>query len=168
MKLLTHNFLKSHIKGVKNGYPLVLHVSAESHSKPQSRTNHTSIPAQRGGVGGGRVQPTVYRAHAGADRLGSATGHGQAGVCLWGTFCYEFRTTEPQTPLIRLPKVGAGEGLPDQPPENPAENEAFLRATHHALLEVNVVEGDLECPETGRKFPIKRGVPNMLLTEDEA
>ena len=29
------------------------------------------------------------------------------------------------------------------------------------------MEGELECPETGRKFPIKRGIPNMLLDEDE-
>ena len=26
MKLLTHNMLKSHVKGVKNGYPLLLRV----------------------------------------------------------------------------------------------------------------------------------------------
>jgi multifunctional methyltransferase subunit TRM112 len=64
-------------------------------------------------------------------------------------------------------QVGAAEGLPEQPPEDAAGNEAFLRATHHALLEVNVLEGELECPETGRRFPIKRGVPNMLLNEDE-
>jgi len=27
MKLLTHNMLTSHVKGVKNGYPLVINVS---------------------------------------------------------------------------------------------------------------------------------------------
>jgi len=27
MKLLTHNMLKSHVKGVKNGYPLLLRAS---------------------------------------------------------------------------------------------------------------------------------------------
>ena len=26
MRLLTHNMLKSHVKGVKNGYPLVIEV----------------------------------------------------------------------------------------------------------------------------------------------
>ena len=29
------------------------------------------------------------------------------------------------------------------------------------------MEGDLECPETGRKFPVAEGIPNMLLREDE-
>ena len=29
------------------------------------------------------------------------------------------------------------------------------------------MEGDLVCPQTGRKFPVKNGIPNMLLNEDE-
>jgi multifunctional methyltransferase subunit TRM112 len=29
------------------------------------------------------------------------------------------------------------------------------------------VEGILLCPDTGRKFPIKDGIPNMILHEDE-
>ena len=33
--------------------------------------------------------------------------------------------------------------------------------------QVEVVEGSLQCPESGREFPISRGVPNMLLNEDE-
>lgn len=35
------------------------------------------------------------------------------------------------------------------------------------LLEVEVINGDLLCPESGRKFPINDGIPNMLLNEDE-
>ena len=35
------------------------------------------------------------------------------------------------------------------------------------LLEVEVIEGELECPESGRKFPIKKGIPDMRLNEDE-
>lgn len=46
-------------------------------------------------------------------------------------------------------------------------NEEFLRKAHHVLFEVEVVEGCLQCPESGREFPISRGVPNMLLNEDE-
>jgi len=47
------------------------------------------------------------------------------------------------------------------------EDESFLRDVHHVLLEVHVMEGELVCPETGRKFAIRDGVPNMLLHEDE-
>ena len=28
------------------------------------------------------------------------------------------------------------------------------------------MEGELECPESGRRFPVSEGIPNMLLTED--
>lgn len=45
--------------------------------------------------------------------------------------------------------------------------EEILKKIHEVLLEVEVVEGDLECPETGRKFPIKNGIPNMLVNEEE-
>jgi len=34
-------------------------------------------------------------------------------------------------------------------------------------LQVEVEEGSLVCPESGKKFPIKNGIPNMLLNEDE-
>lgn len=35
------------------------------------------------------------------------------------------------------------------------------------VLQVEVIEGCLQCPESGREFPITRGIPNMLLNEDE-
>ena len=34
-------------------------------------------------------------------------------------------------------------------------------------FQVEIVEGSLICPETGREFPIINGIPNMLLNEDE-
>ena len=42
-----------------------------------------------------------------------------------------------------------------------------MKAVHHVMVEVEIVEGELQCPETGRKFPISEGIPNMLLREDE-
>lgn len=48
------------------------------------------------------------------------------------------------------------------------EDEEVLRKVHHALMEVHLLEGELVCPETGRKFPVRQGVPNMLLHEDGA
>ena len=47
------------------------------------------------------------------------------------------------------------------------ENEDMLETVHHALMEVHVIEGYLECPESQRRFPIHGGIPNMLLNEDE-
>ncbi|GBG00582.1 multifunctional methyltransferase subunit [Raphidocelis subcapitata] len=63
--------------------------------------------------------------------------------------------------------LGCAEGLPDAVPEGALEEEAFLRAFHHALLEVHLEEGALVCPETGRRFIVSKGIPNMLLNEDE-
>uniref|UniRef100_A0A8D2LK72 Multifunctional methyltransferase subunit TRM112-like protein n=1 Tax=Varanus komodoensis TaxID=61221 RepID=A0A8D2LK72_VARKO len=47
------------------------------------------------------------------------------------------------------------------------DDENFLRKVHHVLMEVEVVEGVLKCPDTGREFPITKGIPNMLLSEEE-
>ena len=60
-----------------------------------------------------------------------------------------------------------GEGLPEKVTPEHAQDEAFLKLLHHALLEVTVVTGELICPESGRKFPISKGIPNMMLNEDE-
>jgi multifunctional methyltransferase subunit TRM112 len=57
---------------------------------------------------------------------------------------------------------------PELPPFAPKEeSEVFLKLVHHALLEVVLVEGALVCPDTGRKFKVEFGIPNMLLNEDE-
>lgn len=63
--------------------------------------------------------------------------------------------------------MGHADDLPPQLDGDYETNEEFLKKLHHALLEVEVINGDLLCPESGRKFPISDGVPNMLLNEDE-
>ncbi|KAL5777194.1 hypothetical protein ACOSP7_010120 [Xanthoceras sorbifolium] len=58
--------------------------------------------------------------------------------------------------------------LPEEAPESSViDSDEFLRKFHHALLELHLEEGSLVCPETGRKFPVNKGIPNMLLHEDE-
>lgn len=60
------------------------------------------------------------------------------------------------------------EGLPaEMMSEQDASNEEVLQKLHHVLLEIDVIEGNLKCPETGRVFPIADGIPNMLLNEFE-
>ena len=64
--------------------------------------------------------------------------------------------------------LGCDPPLQETPPtEKDLGDDAFLKTFHHALLELCLVEGALVCPETGRKFPVEKGIPNMLLTEDE-
>lgn len=79
-------------------------------------------------------------------------------------------------PRLDWPTVCAGAemiGRKDELPTELTEQHSsgtdieFLKKLHHILLEIDIVEGNLECPETGRQFPISDGIPNMLLNEDE-
>ncbi|CAH1982409.1 unnamed protein product [Acanthoscelides obtectus] len=94
----------------------------------------------------------------------------------------DIRTVEvdfnPEFVAKMIPKIdwtvlhGAAESigqtdLPKEVVDNYENNEEFLKKVHHVLLEVDVIDGELICPETGRKFPINNGIPNMLLNEDE-
>ncbi|XP_065882302.1 multifunctional methyltransferase subunit TRM112-like protein [Dysidea avara] len=122
MKLLTHNMLTSHVKGVKNGYPLVINASKVEVRRVDFNSEFISrmIP---------RLEWPVVK---------------QAAVVL-----------------------GHGDAIPDAPPSEFERNEDFLKSAHHILMEVEILEGALVCPESGRKFPITNGIPNMLLNEDE-
>ena len=63
--------------------------------------------------------------------------------------------------------LNVAEGLEDIINAKGEADEESLRNLHHILFEVHVIEGELICPESGRKFPVKDGIPNMLLHEDE-
>lgn len=122
MKLLTHNMLKSHVKGVKNGYPFRVIASKVIINTVDFNSEFVV-----------RMIPKLD----------------------WGVL----RTT--------AQSLGQGMGLPEELPDTYESNEEFLRSTHQVLVEVEVMEGELQCPESGRKFPITEGIPNMLLREDE-
>jgi hypothetical protein len=59
-------------------------------------------------------------------------------------------------PCPAAPLAGI-EGLPEAANEEMLEDEDFLKAFHHALLEVHLEEGALVCPETGEEWDIKGG-----------
>lgn len=64
--------------------------------------------------------------------------------------------------------VGKCENLPELPealPETIDDN--LAKDIHHVLFNIHILEGFLICPDTGRKFSIKQGIPNMILHEDE-
>ncbi|KAJ8282807.1 hypothetical protein COCON_G00053260 [Conger conger] len=123
MKLLTHNMLTSHVKGVIKGYPLLIKATEVKVNEVEFKPEFVS-----------RMIPKLeWKA-----LVQAAEGLGQ---------------------LNDLPN----ELVPDY-----EKNEEFLRKVHHVLMEVEVLEGCLQCPESGREFPISRGVPNMLLNEDES
>ncbi|XP_055096698.1 multifunctional methyltransferase subunit TRM112-like protein isoform X2 [Symphalangus syndactylus] len=117
MKLLTHNLLSSHVRGVgSRGFPL--------------RLQATEV----------RICPVEFNPNFVARMIPKVE---------WSAF------------------LEAADNVPKGPVEGYEENEEFLRTMHHLLLEVEVIEGTLQCPESGRMFPISRGIPNMLLSEEE-
>lgn len=70
-------------------------------------------------------------------------------------------------PLVEAAKALRYNDLPDEAQPEMLCSDEFLRKFHHALLEIHLEEGALICPETGRRFPVNKGIPNMLLHEDE-
>jgi multifunctional methyltransferase subunit TRM112 len=48
-----------------------------------------------------------------------------------------------------------------------AEDEGFLRALYHVLMNVHLIDGMLTCEITGREFPVTDGIVNMMLEEHE-
>lgn len=57
--------------------------------------------------------------------------------------------------------------LPSAPPSKPDEELEFLQALHHVLMEVKIENGQMRCRNCQRVYPIKDGIANMLLHEDE-
>lgn len=146
MKLLTHNFLTSKaIKGVKVGHPLILNVS----SKWRKCSTHiseillfSSLPPQ---ISQKEEKSVTFNAEFLTRILPRLH---------WPTVC----VVSEQVGVVGIPKE-----LTDQD----TSNDEILQKLHHVLLEIDVIEGELKCPETGRLFPITDGIPNMLLNEFE-
>ncbi|KAL2468031.1 Multifunctional methyltransferase subunit TRM112-like protein [Forsythia ovata] len=121
MRLLTHNMLSSNIKGVTNGFPLLIEV--EKVVEKQVDFNEDFL-------------------------------RNMFAKIEWKALVEASRT------------MGYTE-LPENSESSMLNSDEFLRKFHHALLELHLEEGALVCPETGRKFPVNKGIPNMLLHEDE-
>lgn len=61
-------------------------------------------------------------------------------------------------------------GLTTLPPslaEEMAQDEDFLRALYHVLMNVHLVKGMLTCPDTGREFPVTNGIVDFSMEEEE-
>lgn len=122
MKLLTHNLLSSHVRGVgTRGFPL--------------RLQATEV----------RINPVEFNPDFVARMIPKVE---------WAA-------------LVQAADTLNLEEVPKEPTQGYEHDETFLRKMHHVLLEVDVLEGTLQCPESGRLFPISRGIPNMLLNDEE-
>ena len=66
-----------------------------------------------------------------------------------------------QSVLVAASAVGF-QGLPNEVGSDILQDQEFLEAMHRLLLDIHILEGFLICPDTGRKFPISEGIPNMM------
>jgi multifunctional methyltransferase subunit TRM112 len=154
MKLLTHNMLASHVKGVTDNYPLKIEVEKVRRS---ASNFFVRLSARR---------PT--RAHPPS----SSSRCSQVEIVDADFDAAFLRHILPRLDWPALVSgaaaLGAEPPLPADPP-TPAqmEDDGFLRALHHVLLEVCLSEGALVCPGSGRRFPVVKGVPNMLLSDGQ-
>ena len=64
-------------------------------------------------------------------------------------------------------EIGKSDDLPVEIPQNITDDD-LLKKIHHVLLEIDVINGELICPESGRKFTITNGIPNMFEHECES
>lgn len=156
MKLLTHNMLASHVKGVTETYPLKIEVEKVREKWPnflarpnkKKPTPHSLLP-----IPSLSLIQKVEIVDADFD----------------AAFLRHILPRLDWPALVAgAAALGADPPLPSDPP-TPAqmEDDAFLRTLHHALLEVCLAEGALVCPGSGRRFPVVKGVPNMLLSDGQ-
>ena len=139
MRLLTHNMLMS--PGTKNGYPLAIEVEKMEETESEFNADFTARMVAK--IDYAALLSTLSSVRAARDRL------------VAGSHCSRVM----RSPRAQL-KVEST--LPNTVPTNFAEDEAFLLALHHVLMEIEIVDGQLVCPETAKKFPIKDGIPSML------
>jgi|EP01033_Poteriospumella_lacustris_P006148 multifunctional methyltransferase subunit TRM112 len=68
--------------------------------------------------------------------------------------------------LVAAAAVGF-DGLPESWDTSLLDDRDFILAMHRLLIDIHIVEGVLTCPETGRTFPIKGGIVDMVLPESD-
>lgn len=180
MKLLTHNMLACNIKGVENGYPFKIEAAevverAAEYDPDFLRHIYPKLewPAFLEAARTVRVC-VCARGRMMMIDLGAVVRPRRLCVVYRCCFAHESRrhplspSKPPNNPPPKPTKqLKCAEGLPDAVDDAALRDEAFLRAFHHALLEVHLEEGALVCPETGRRFKVSKGIPNLLLNEDE-
>ena len=149
MKLMTHNMLMS--PGTRNGFPLAIEVEKMEVVEAEFNADFCARMIEK--LEWAALVATVasVRATRNSSRNSLAAHHAHA---------QPHRRSRATLRAAQL-KLEKGE-LPAAVPEDYATNEEFLKALHHVLLEVEIVEGVLVCPETDKRFPIKEGIPSML------
>ncbi|KCV72613.1 hypothetical protein H696_00197 [Fonticula alba] len=165
MRLLAHNLMCSHVRGVKNGYPLGLaatevrfldEVAEKAIAEQMAEDSDASdgeygLPEYNDDVMANIWPKVVYSVlHQAASALGHAEG-----------------LPPPKVAVSPSMGVDAATVASSSNPDLASLTEQERKTIYRILFYLDVVEGSLTCPESGRVFPIVKSIPNMLLDEDE-
>jgi multifunctional methyltransferase subunit TRM112 len=173
MRLLTHNTLKNNSAAAKGkGFPLRITASEVKVHEISGSNEALMMDDERQvafvkGVLSMLDWPALVQVRV-IDILG---------FFYWFLFCSHFwfiKTTTMMTTLCifwwHFLQAAKDLGIPTLPPiltQELAEDEQFLKALYHVLMNVHLIQGMLTCPVTGREFPVMDGIPNMMIQEDE-
>jgi len=138
MRLLTHNFLQCHKKGVANGFPLII--------KPKKV----------------KVEESPYNKAFVVSMIPKLQYDALVQALTWiREISHPPELTGPDSEMPEFPE------LPAALPMDYETDEDFLQRLHRVINDIHLVDGALVCPVSGREFPVEDRIPNMLLNEDE-
>lgn len=137
MRLLTHNFLQSNVRGTTEGYPLKIEA--------------TNVIVEESTMDSVLLSKVLCKIN-------------YSGLL---KAINDIRSTPNLKPDLSTMLSEAPDIPSEPPKEGESVDEAILKALHFFLFDVHVLDGVLICPDTSRKFPINDGIPNMILHEDE-
>ena len=153
MRLLTHNTMRNNSKEAKGkGFPLKItatEIRVDNSNNNNNNNNHHNCHNDT-------AQIAFVKSLLSSSRLD------------WSALvqaCSEMglsSTTAPAGGQQQLQLL-----LPPVLTDDMANNDDFLKALYSILMNVQLVQGMLTCPVTGREFPVTDGIPNMILDEDE-
>uniref|UniRef100_A0A7S1FUJ5 Multifunctional methyltransferase subunit TRM112-like protein n=1 Tax=Corethron hystrix TaxID=216773 RepID=A0A7S1FUJ5_9STRA len=138
MRLLTHNFLISNVKGTEKGYPLK--IEADDVVEEPSPVNPAFI---------WKILPKLDWTVVRSASLSIAD------------------KVDPPLDALPEERPRPPGDYPDELPNDEVEVDPVLKLVHRILMDVHVINGNLICPDTSRVFSIKDGIPNMVLHDDE-
>ena len=71
------------------------------------------------------------------------------------------------TALVETARSVGLDRLPPNYDESDLNDVNFLKAVNDVISDFHILEAELVCPKCERRFPVNKGIPNMLLHGDE-
>mmetsp|Transcript_3797 Transcript_3797/g.5711 ORF Transcript_3797/g.5711 Transcript_3797/m.5711 type:complete len:146 (-) Transcript_3797:80-517(-) len=144
MRLLTHNYLKSTVRGTEKGYPLGIEADKLQYEK--SPFDPEFITALLSKID---YKIILFARRQIAEKCAAELSSEVSLPELPESIDYIMNTVE------------------NSDGHESGDHQEILRKLHTVMFDIHVVEGHLICPDTGRRFKITMGIPNMILHEDE-